>query len=412
MPPTRNLPRLRAIAAALTAAVAISLAGAATASADSIVYLKHGNVWLANPDGTNEHQVTDDGTQSVPYTSVSQADDGTIVVGHGTEIERLQQNGQIISSFDPPASIDSTSAPIDGLPQDVAVSPDGSIVSFVYYTVTCPVGASCGSRQTLMYSYADRATDPDTFGVHWNFTNPSWVTGERVLFHGGYGRSANFDSPGGGDDDSIHWFDDTDENGSTKDLDDGELTRTGDRLAALRDYGSNLNVAVYAVSGNAQSGAPPEAPKIACTIGPSETLKSPSWSPDGKSLAFSSGSGIETVPLQNVTPGECAGATSTTVVIPGGSEPDWGPADVNPKPIEQGGPGTPGTKKGCKVPKVVGMKLGAAKAKLKKAGCKTKVKRVRSTRVKVGRVIKTSPKAGKRAKPGGKVTVTVSRGRN
>jgi hypothetical protein len=405
--------RRRAIAA-LAAAAAVSLAAAATADADSIVYLKNGNVFLSNPDGSNEHQVTNDGSESVPYTSVSQADDGTIVVGHGREIERLKQNGQVISSFDPPASVDSTSATIDGLPQDVAVSPDGTKVSFVYYTVTCPPGASCGSRQTLLYSHSDRATDPNTFGVHWNFTNPSWVTGDRVLFHGGYGRSANFDSPGGGDDDSVHWFDDTDENGSTEDLDDGELTRTGDRLAALRSYGSNLQVGIYAVSGNPQTGAPPEAPKLACSIGPSATLKSPSWSPDGKSLAFSSGDGVEVVALPNVVPGECPGVSSaSTVVVPGGSEPDWGPADVNPTPIVDDPPpgDQPGTKKGCKVPNVKGMKLAAAKRKLKTAGCKATIKRAKSRTVKAGRVIKTSPGAGKRVAKGAKVTVTVSRGK-
>src|SRR3954454_1981564 len=123
-------------AVATAAAVFASMTCTATAaSADSIVYLKQGNVFLAHPDGTGEHQVTTDGAESVPYTSVSQADDGTIVVGHGREIERRKQNGQVISSFDPPATIDSTSAPLDGLPQDVAVSPDGGMVSFVYYTV-------------------------------------------------------------------------------------------------------------------------------------------------------------------------------------------------------------------------------------------------------------------------------------
>ena len=35
---------------------------AGTARADSLVYIKNGNVWLANPDGSGQYQVTLDGT--------------------------------------------------------------------------------------------------------------------------------------------------------------------------------------------------------------------------------------------------------------------------------------------------------------------------------------------------------------
>ena len=73
---------------------------------------------------------------------------------------------------------------------------------------------------------------------------------------------------------------------------------------------------------------------------------------------------------------------------------------------------TPGPSgKGCKVPKVKkGAKLKAAKRKLKKAGCATKTRKLRS-RVKRGRVVKVSPKAGKQLAAGKKVTVYVSKGR-
>ena len=54
------------------------------ASADSIVYVKDGNVWLAAGDGGSQYQVTTDGTAEHPYRSPSQADDGTIAVGYGT----------------------------------------------------------------------------------------------------------------------------------------------------------------------------------------------------------------------------------------------------------------------------------------------------------------------------------------
>jgi Ca2+-binding RTX toxin-like protein len=67
--------------------------------------------------------------------------------------------------------------------------------------------------------------------------------------------------------------------------------------------------------------------------------------------------------------------------------------------------------KGCKVPKVKrGSKVGAAKRKLKKAGCATKTRKLRS-RVERGRVVKVAPKAGKRIAAGKRVTVYVSKGR-
>src|SRR5688500_6963023 len=94
-------------------ATSVSLISAAPAAADSLVYLKDGNVFLSQPDGSEEHEVTTDGTESVPYTSVSQADDGTIVVGHGTDIVRLAQNGTELSRFDPPTTIDSSGAALD-----------------------------------------------------------------------------------------------------------------------------------------------------------------------------------------------------------------------------------------------------------------------------------------------------------
>jgi Ca2+-binding RTX toxin-like protein len=81
--------------------------------------------------------------------------------------------------------------------------------------------------------------------------------------------------------------------------------------------------------------------------------------------------------------------------------------------VAQGGPGGGGgtPRGGCVVPKVKrGAKLPAAKAKLRRAGCATKVVRIRSA-VKRGRVVKLAPRAGKRPKAGAKVKVYVSRGK-
>jgi hypothetical protein len=64
--------RTRTIAA-LTAA--LFLIAAAPAAADSIAYIKDGNVWLSTPDGGRQYQVTSAGG----YSYVSQADDGTMI---------------------------------------------------------------------------------------------------------------------------------------------------------------------------------------------------------------------------------------------------------------------------------------------------------------------------------------------
>ena len=69
----------RGMVAAGCAAAALALSPA-LASADSIVYVKDGNIWLASGSGGNQYQVTTDGTAQHPYRSPSQADDGTIAI--------------------------------------------------------------------------------------------------------------------------------------------------------------------------------------------------------------------------------------------------------------------------------------------------------------------------------------------
>ena len=65
----------------LTLAVgAIAALFPAAASADSIVYLKDGNVWISNADGSGARQFT---MNAYGWHSPSEADDGTVVVAGG-----------------------------------------------------------------------------------------------------------------------------------------------------------------------------------------------------------------------------------------------------------------------------------------------------------------------------------------
>ena len=83
----------------------------AAASADSIVFVKDANVWLAHADGSGAHQVTLDGTADAPYRVPVQSDDGTIVASHHDEIVRMRQNGEVINTIDPEPLVNSVGHP-------------------------------------------------------------------------------------------------------------------------------------------------------------------------------------------------------------------------------------------------------------------------------------------------------------
>jgi pyruvate/2-oxoglutarate dehydrogenase complex dihydrolipoamide acyltransferase (E2) component len=312
---------------ALALATAVLAAVPAAASADSIVFLKDYNVWLAAPDGSKLTQVTTDGTYERPYLSPSQADDGTIAVSKGTEIVRLRQNGEVINRLDPPPLVDSVSHPVDGTPVDVAISPDGTKIAWSFVNYSCPVGASCGARAVTGYTAADHLTPPEQLAGALYTSNPSWAGNARTLSSAGYGHQINVHDLGPGTTD-VHWFDDQDifPGASNTDLSDAELTRSGDKIALVRGYGDDTRLLTLETNG-----APPALPRPVCVTSPDKKIQGPSWSPDGTALAVGDSDGITV--LRNVPSddAQCA-AMQVRTVVPGGSEPDWGPAEVNPTP--------------------------------------------------------------------------------
>ena len=68
----------------------------AAASADSIVYTKNSDVWLARPDGSSARQLTHGGG----YQSPTQANDGTILAQRGTRFVRLDRAGRTLATLD------------------------------------------------------------------------------------------------------------------------------------------------------------------------------------------------------------------------------------------------------------------------------------------------------------------------
>lgn len=313
---------------------ALCLAAPAAAQADSLLFVKDNNVWLSAPNGSGQYQVTTDGSADHPYRSPSQADDGTIAAGFGNEIVRMRQNGDVLNRIDPPTMLDSAGDPIDGPPISVAISPDGSRIAYTMADYACPVAADCDTRTVTAYTAADHLTPPDAAGTTY-LRNPSWISNTRTLQFGGFTHQVDIHDVGQPSD--VHWFDDYDVVGQADatDLGDGELNPQGTRLALVRGYGSDSSIVWYDVSGNALSGAPPPAPSPFCGTGGEEGLRGPTWSPDGQSLAFADPAGIWVKPSAGV-----CDDPQPALAVPGGSQPDWGPANVNPSPRSSAPSGT------------------------------------------------------------------------
>ncbi len=119
--------RLLALCGALIALAVVAPA----ASADSIAYIKDGDVWLATPDGSRQQQVTKTGT----YSYVSQADDGTMAaLVPGERIQKLSRTGEVLAELATYVS--------DGAPQAGPVNQFAGPFNPEISTTSAPAGAT------------------------------------------------------------------------------------------------------------------------------------------------------------------------------------------------------------------------------------------------------------------------------
>ena len=95
----------------------------------------------------------------------------------------------------------------------------------------------------------------------------------------------------------------------------------------MRGYDASTHIVWYSVAGNALSGPEPPDPTAICSTGEQAGFDQPTWAPDGNQVAWSEPDGIW-------IHRDAAGCDTQqpALVLPGGSEADWGPADVNPGP--------------------------------------------------------------------------------
>lgn len=342
---------------ALAAVAATLLVAAAPAGASSLVYVKDGNVWVAAPDGSHQTQVTRDGSPGDPYSSPTQADDGTIVAvrgkGDGSKLYRMAQDGRLLNQ---PFGVASPLGTISG----ASVSPDGSTVAYWYVSAVAPgYGYGLQTEAATAYTAADHFAPPPGSGQQREFREPSWLSNGRTLLMDN--NLVGFDDVGGGDDSTTSWFSsyDFDPNANdSRDFHHGVVTRQGDKLAVAErsaEPGVPDHLALFTVP----AGAPPAKPVPACTRDASGQLGALSWSPDGTQLAYSEPDGIHVDTIPGLA--DCTKLTTAGLVIPGASDPSWGPADVGAGPGPGPGP-APGPARGGAKLSVPHQRLGAVLA--------------------------------------------------
>jgi hypothetical protein len=398
-------------------ALAIMALAPATASADSIAYVKDNDIWVSSPDGARSARVT----HGRKFASPSQADDGTIVaIGDDNELWRFNQDGtQPSAPFLTWLGLGGGSG-FSG-PYAARVSPDGAKVAFTFFH-TQGVDLVTGGSSTeggVSYTMADHATGERELGVVKGWHNPAWIDDTHVMAFdpgaGALGQDGITDvvfhelghaDPAADDDMAhvYHWFSDPDAAYPQF----GAISRRGDRLAIGEGgFVTTESLRLYTVPATPPAPASQSsAPQIACRLeNDDQAYQNVSWSPDGTQLAYESGGSIYVVSVADLSAG-CSAVGAPRLLAAGGSSPSWGPADVGAGQTT-GSPAAGSPRGGCTVPRLKGKTLTRARALVARGHCALRVPRhARSKAMVVGA---QHPRAGTRLRAGGRVTVTLRR---
>jgi hypothetical protein len=341
---------------AVTAVLAVAVAAApASASADTLVYVKSGAVYVAQPDGTQPRVIAPAGNG---WAWPSETDSGIIAVAGGLsrvdgsfnpsgsdEIYEFDQQGKQVAG---PVATEGTYSTVND-PEYVShfrVAPDNSNVAWTdISSYTEPFTAWRNPNGSGTFSTASDCCGP------LSYANPEWWGPSHLLIrHDGstFGSEPAYTFYNLADGSNLG--PDTDSAVGSSSAYQVTVSRSGLVYAVeTDDRAANTNGTIQNISITLEkNSSPPDklqtGPTPVCTItlpanqfatNHGSDLLSMSFSSDGSMLAWAQDDGIYEANV--ATPSDCAAVTSSIhLVVPGGAMPFLGAAPLSqlaPKPV-------------------------------------------------------------------------------
>jgi hypothetical protein len=241
------------------------------------------------------------------------------------KMRRLDRAGRTLSEVGSIAGGSSASFIFKG-PFDADLSPDGAKIAYgyVYSGFTNANGGTYvneGNATAFARSSAATEVGESGFKTSREYDGPEWIDDTRVLVSNGPGYPSDpFAIVQAGSGDSRSWFTDPD----NMHPHDATLSRGWRMIAATNSDRSGLHV-------YRDFDAQPLGDVSACFVytpdAPGRRYSSPTFNAAGSRLFWANGAGLEVADIGDAT-GACPQGVASKEVLPGGSSPDWGPADV------------------------------------------------------------------------------------